>query len=135
MIDRESGALRFDRPGGLSAGRAACLAIDDGIIGNSDSGELVAVSDHGDLRYRHVFAGLHHLDPQERPRSHAPVLRSGALFLPQSELYVVRPSDGAVLGRLPSDLVADTLRVDEQCGVYVAEASGYVAAYHAIPML
>jgi hypothetical protein len=90
----------------------------------------------GKTRYRHVFAGAASRNhPADCPQSVQPVLRSGALFLPQSEVYVVRPDDGAMLGRLPCDLVPDALRVDERCGVYVAEASGYLAAYHALPML
>ena len=63
------------------------------------------------------------------------MLRSGALFVPQSELYVMRPHDGALLGTIPSDLVPDLVRVDERCGVYVAEQSGHLAAYAALPSL
>ena len=63
------------------------------------------------------------------------MLRSGALFLPQTEVFVVRPKDGALLGRTAAELVPDALFVDERCGVYVAEASGYIGAYHALPVL
>ena len=105
------------------------------IYRSDDSGELVALGEDGELRYRHVFASAHHLHPHDRPRSFAPVLRSGALFLPQSEVYVVRPHDGGLVARLPCDLVPDAVVVDDQCGVYIAEASGYLAAYHAARML
>jgi outer membrane protein assembly factor BamB len=136
-FDRETGEVRYDLPGGLCDGHAGCLVVDDVLLANSESGELVAIeSADGNTRYRHVFAGWSsRFHPADRPRSVQPVLRSGALFLPQTEVYVVRPADGAMLGRLPADLVPDALRVDERCGVYVAEASGYVAAYHALPTL
>jgi outer membrane protein assembly factor BamB len=128
-LDRGRGDTLFDKPGGLSAGRAAAVVVDDLLVANSDAGELSALDIHtGASRYRHVFGG-------DRPHCLNPVLRSGALFVPQSEVFVVRPRDGAVLGRIPSDLVPDALRVDERCGVYLAEASGYVAAYQPLPML
>jgi hypothetical protein len=107
------------------------------LLANSESGELVAVSlVDGAICYRHVFAGWSsRFHPADRPRSVQPILRSGALFLPQSEVYVVQPHDGTLLGRLPGDLIPDALHVDERCGVYIAEASGYIAAYHALPTL
>jgi outer membrane protein assembly factor BamB len=133
-FDRMTGALRYDLPGGLCDGHAARLLVDDVLIANSETGELVAFDiGLGRTRYRHVFAGARHSG--DRPHGLQPVLRSGALFLPQSEVFVVRPSDGALIGRTGGDLVPDVLRVDERCGVYVAEASGYLAAYHALPML
>ena len=136
-IDDDDGQVCFDLPGGLCEGQAGYLAVDDVLLANSDSGELVAVAiADGSVRYRHVFAGWSaRFHPADRPRSVQPVLRSGALFVPQSEVYVVRPNDGAMIGRLPADLIPDALRVDERCGVYVAEASGYLAAYHALPSL
>ena len=73
------------------------------------------------------------LDPGIHPLE--PVLRSGALFVPQSEVHVVRPHDGTLLGRVPDDIIPDLLRVDERCDVYVAEESGHVAAYSAAPRL
>jgi hypothetical protein len=137
VVDREDGSVRLDMRGTLCDGHGGCLVIDDTLIANSESGELVAVSlKDGATKYRHVFAGWSsRFHPADRPRSVQPILRSGALFLPQSEVYVVRPHDGAMLGRLPSDLIPDALRVDERCGVYIAEASGYLAAYHALPSL
>lgn len=133
-FDRKDGSLRYDRNGGLCSGAAGRLMIDDVLVANSELGELVAVNlNDGSLRYRHVFASGR--VTADRPQSMQPILRSGALFLPQSEIFVVRPQDGTVLGRVPSELVPDSLRVDEQCGVYVAESSGYLAAYHALPAL
>ena len=63
------------------------------------------------------------------------VLRSGALFVPQSEVHVVRPHDGTILGRVPDDIIPDLLRVGERCDVYVAEESGHLGAYEAGPRL
>jgi hypothetical protein len=48
----------------------------------------------------------------------------------------VRPADGQKLSAsLPCDLVPDLMRVDERGWVYVAEESGYLAAYAPKPML
>src|SRR5690606_37500303 len=104
-IDRASGQLIFDLPGGLCEGRAGWLVVDDLLVVNGERGELVAVSlPEGRTRHRHVFAGwIARCHPADRPQCVQPVLRSGALSLPPSEVYVVRPSDGAMLGRLPCD--------------------------------
>jgi hypothetical protein len=49
---------------------------------------------------------------------------------------VVRPRDGALLGRIaPSEAIPDLLRVDECCNVYVAEESGHLCSYGALPRL
>jgi hypothetical protein len=40
-----------------------------------------------------------------------------------------------VLGKVPSDLIPDLLRVDERCEVYVVEESGHLAAFGAAPRL
>jgi outer membrane protein assembly factor BamB len=133
-FDRETGKLRYDLPGGLCEGQAARLLVDDLLVANSETGELVAFDVMaGRVRYRHVFAATR--NPEDRPQSLQPVLRSGALFLPQTEVFVVRPKDGALVGRTAADLVPDAMLVDERCGVYVAEASGYLGAYHSMPML
>ena len=130
-FDRRTGEKRFDLT--ACAATASCMVVDDVVVVNSEAGELVGVGAHdGAVRYRHVFSGG---VVGERPRRLEPVLRSGALFVPQSEVHVVRPSDGAPLGKVPSDLIPDLLRVDERCDVYVAEESGHVAAFAAGPRL
>jgi hypothetical protein len=63
------------------------------------------------------------------------VLRSGALFVPQTSVHVLRPGDGTILGRVETDLVPDLVRVDERCDVIVAEESGHVSAFAAGPKL
>jgi hypothetical protein len=73
-----------------------------------------------------VFAGSADCD---QPRRLEPVLRGGALFVPQHQVVVVRPRDGEVIGTVPSDLIPDLLRVDERCHVYVGEESGHLAAF------
>jgi outer membrane protein assembly factor BamB len=129
-IDRGSGAVRFERV--VCAGTAACMLVDDLIVANGESGELVGVdAKDGSTRYRHMFAR----DTDDKPRRLEPVLRSGALFVPQHEVHVVRPRDGTLLGRIQTDLIPDLLRVDERCDVYVAEESGHVAAFAAGPRL
>jgi hypothetical protein len=74
-------------------------------------------------------------DDVEQPRRLEPVLRNGALFVPQHQVHVVRPRDGEMLGTVPTDLIPDLLRVDEQCSVYVAEESGHLAAFGVAPKL
>jgi outer membrane protein assembly factor BamB len=129
-IDRASGKVRFERV--VCAGTAACMLIDNLIVVNSESGELVGIEAHdGSTRYRHLFAR----DTDDKPRHLDPILRSGALFVPQHEVHVVRPGDGTVLGRIETDLIPDLMRVDERCDVYVAEESGHVAAFAAGPRL
>lgn len=130
-FDRRTGELRFDQA--VTGSAAACLMVDGTVVVNSEGGELIGVSaSDGKTRYRHVFSSGAEGD---RPRRLEPVLRSGALFVPQSEVHVVRPHDGTLLGRVPVDIVPDLLRVDERCDVYVAEESGHVAAYSAAPRL
>jgi hypothetical protein len=124
-LDRASGAVLYERE--ACRGRAAAIVVDDTLILNADSGDLVAFgASDGELLYRHVFAEAADGD---RPRRLDPVVRSGALFVPQTQVQVVRPADGRLVGVVPNELVADLLRVDEKCDVYVAEESGHVAAY------
>lgn len=129
-IDRATGAARFERV--VCAGTAACMLVDDLIVVNGESGELVGIdASDGSTRYRHVFAR----DTDDEPRRLDPILRSGALFVPQHDVHVVRPGDGTLLGRIQTDLIPDLLRVDERCDVYVAEESGHLAAFAAGPRL
>lgn len=130
-FDRKTGEQRFAHVACASA--ASCLAVDQTIVVNNEGGELIAFdAANGSVRYRHVFPnGV----DGDRPRRLEPVLRSGALFVPQNEVYVVRPSDGALLGTVQTDLIPDLLRVDERCDLYVAEESGHLAAFAAGPRL
>jgi outer membrane protein assembly factor BamB len=111
------------------------LAVDDAFIGNTPTGELVAIdADTGSLRWRHVL-GPRPLE-SDVPRRLEPVLRCGALFVPHTDVVIVRPRDGGSLGSIgPTDAVPDLLRVDERCDVYVAEESGHVVAFGAIARL
>ena len=87
-----------------------------------------ALAATGEVRYRHVFADGYEGD---RPRRLDPVLRAGALFVPQTSVHVVRPHDGALLGTVATDLIPDLVRVDDRCDVYVAEESGHLTAFGA----
>jgi len=132
-FDRETGELRFGHEPGLCAPTTAWLAVDDVLIGNAASGALVGIdARNGNTRYHRSFP--RHVDA-DQPRRLEPILRSGALFVPQHQVHVVRPSDGSELGVLPSDLIPDLLRVDEDLNVYVAEESGHVAAFGIAPRL
>jgi outer membrane protein assembly factor BamB len=129
--DRKTGALRFERSACQAA--ASCMIVDDQVVYNSESGEIAALdAADGTTRWRHVLPTG---GDGDRPRRLEPVLRSGALFVPQVEVSVVRPRDGALLGRIQTDVIPDLLRVDERCDVYVAEESGHLAAFAAGPRL
>lgn len=124
----------------LAPSGTSWLAVDDAFIGNAPSGELVALGgggtagDAGELRWRHVL-GPRPLEA-DVPRRLEPVLRCGALFVPHVDVAVIRPRDGALLGRIaPSEAIPDLLRVDESCNVYVAEESGHLCSYGALARL
>ncbi len=132
-FDRETGEELWAHEPGLSSPTTAWLAVDDAIVANSAAGALLCLDGStGHTRFHHLFS--RHVDA-DQPRRLEPVLRSGALFVPQHQVHVVRPRDGEVIGVVPSDLIPDLLRVDEQCSVYVAEESGHVAAFHTAPRL
>lgn len=132
-FDRETGAKLWEQSPGLCEGASAWLALDDAVLVNCQSGILLALdASTGAVRFSHVFSSGCAAD---QPRRLEPVLRSGALFVPQHSVQVVRPHNGEILGALPSDLVPDLIRVDERCDVYVAEESGHMAAFSAAPRL
>jgi hypothetical protein len=132
---RETGAPAATRMRVVGPRSTSWLAVDDAFIGNAPNGELVAVDAlSGELRWRQVLGP----SPLEAdvPRRLEPVLRCGALFVPHADVVVVRPRDGAVLGAIsPTEAIPDLLRVDEHCDVYVAEESGHVIAFGALPRL
>jgi outer membrane protein assembly factor BamB len=137
-----SGAEAFDRRTGRSVWRhhadlasaaSAWLAFDDLLVINDGAGVLMCLeASTGRPLYNHVFAGGPATDT---PRRLEPVLRNGALFVPQQQVHVVRPRTGEIIGTVPPDLVPDLLRVDERCDVYVGEESGHLAAFGAAPRL
>lgn len=131
--ERTTGVERWGHEPGLASPTTAWLAVDDAVVANSAAGALLCLeASTGEVRFHHVFS--RHVDA-DQPRRLEPVLRSGALFVPQHQVHVVRPRDGEVLGVVPSDLIPDLIRVDERCGVYVVEESGHVAAFGAAPRL
>jgi hypothetical protein len=122
----------------LAPSGTSWLAVDDAFIGNTPTGELVAIGaggpDAGELRWRHVL-GPRPLEA-DVPRRLEPVLRCGALFVPHADVAVLRPRDGALLGTITgAEAIPDMLRVDESCNVYVAEESGHLLAFGALPRL
>jgi outer membrane protein assembly factor BamB len=131
--DRLTGTEVWDQAPGLTSPTTAFLAVDETLIANSASGALLGLNANtGTLLYNQVFSRQVDAD---QPRRLEPVLRNGALFVPQHQVHVVRPRDGEVIGSIPSDLIPDLLRVDERCNVYVAEESGHVAAFSVAPRL
>lgn len=132
-LARDTGAPLWEQPPGLASPTTAWLVVDDALIANTASGALLCLEASTGLpRYSHVFS--RHVEA-DQPRRLEPVLRNGALFVPQHQVHVIRPRDGEVLGTLPSDLIPDLLRVDERCGAYVAEESGHLAAFSVAPRL
>ncbi|GAC1575020.1 MAG: hypothetical protein NVS3B20_06640 [Polyangiales bacterium] len=133
-IDRASGVERWRASSGTWPIGTSALGLNHlemGIIVlNLPTGEVLAVSAQtGETLWRHVFESPFLGDA---PRRLEPILRSGALFVPQDKVRVLRPSDGAIVGEVgPTELVPDLLRVDERCDVYIAEESGHVAAFGA----
>jgi len=127
-FDRETGEPRWTTPSYVAPSGTSWLAVDDLVIGNSPTGELVAIeSQTGQTRYRLVLGAVIDVDV---PRRLEPVLRSGALYVPHSDIHVLRPSDGAELAVIgPCEAIPDLLRVDEHCDVYVAEESGHVVSF------
>ena len=111
------------------------LAIDDLLVGNTPTGEIVGVkASTGELAYRHVL-GARSMET-DVPRRLEPVLRSGALFVPHAEVHVFRPRDGTPLGTIgPCEAIPDLLRVDERGDVYIAEESGHLVSFGALPRL
>ncbi len=133
-FDRETGAPLFHTETPVAPVGTSWLAVDDLLVGNTPAGEVVGVDGTlGTIRWKHAFGrGI----DSDVPRKLEPVLRSGALFVPHTDVQVLRPSDGTHLGTVgPCDAIPDLLRVDERCDVYVAEESGHMVAFGAGPRL
>jgi outer membrane protein assembly factor BamB len=125
-LHRESLQTRWHFPPGTWPAHTSVLAVDDLLVLNLPTGECVALSaDSGITAWSHVFSAPVSGDA---PRRLEPVLRSGALFVPQDIVRVIRPSDGRILGSVNHELIPDLLRVDERCDVYIVEESGHIAA-------
>lgn len=129
----KTGEPLWDHDPGLSAAATAWCMLDDAVVANSAAGTVLCLDAlSGEVRYNHVFSRQVEGD---QPRRLEPVLRNGALFVPQHQVAVLRPDSGEIIGELPCDLIPDLLRVDESCNVFVAEESGHLAAYSVAPQL
>jgi outer membrane protein assembly factor BamB len=127
LFDVESGEASFAiADPGVGAG-GGVLALDRSMLVNAPDGKLSAIDlANGATRWVTTLASS---VADETPRKLTPVLRGGAIFVPQASVHVVRPTDGKSIGApLPTDLVPDALLVDERGWVYVGEESGHVAA-------
>lgn len=132
-FDRETGKPLFNTDPIAPVG-TSWLAVDDLLVGNTPTGDVLGIDGRsGNVRWRHSFGRS--LD-SDVPRKLEPILRSGALFVPHTDVQVFRPSDGAHLGTVgPCDAIPDLLRVDERCDVYAAEESGHMVAFGVGPRL
>ncbi len=131
-FERESGEPRF-APGPFAApAGSAWLAVDATFFCNTEAGEAAGLRDaDGSVVFRTKLG-----DGVNPPRRLEPVLRSGALFVPQGDgVHLLRPRDGSRVGHVPTELVPDLLRVDERCDLYVAEESGHLRAFGLGPRL
>jgi outer membrane protein assembly factor BamB len=132
-FDRTTGRHLWNHEPGLSGAATSWLSLEDSVVANSAAGTLLCLdSNTGEVRYNHVFSRQIEGD---QPRRLQPVVRNGALFVPQHQVQVLRPDTGEIIGELPCDLIPDRLVVDESCNVYVAEESGHLAAYSVAPRL
>jgi len=132
-FDRSDGEPRWRVEPGFVSTTSAWITVDDAMIINSDSGSIVSLDMRdGSVRWRR--AGEQQA-MGDAPRTMEPILRSGALFVPQRHVEVLRPHDGEKLGEVEADLVPDLVRVDEACHVVVVEESGHVAAFAPGPHL
>lgn len=131
---RETGAPLFHTETPVAPVGTSWLAVDELLVGNTPTGELVGVDGaSGTVRWKQTLGRGHDSDA---PRKLEPVLRSGALFVPHTDVQIFRPADGTHLGTVgPCDAIPDLLRVDERCDVYVAEESGHMVAFGAGPRL
>jgi outer membrane protein assembly factor BamB len=129
-FDLDSGRPLWSSVSSIAPSGTSWLAIDDLFVGNTPTGEFLAIdAKTGELRYRHVLGTVLETDV---PRRLEPVLRSGGIFVPHANVHVFRPADGAEIGVIgPCEAIPDLLRVDERCDVYLAEESGHVAAFGA----
>ncbi len=127
-FDRATGEPAWVSQSTVAPSGTSWLAVDDTILGNTPTGELVALdANTGALRYRHVLGRTLEADV---PRRLEPILRGGAVYVPHTDVHVFRPSDGTALGVVgPCEAIPDLLRVDERCDVYVAEESGHMACF------
>src|SRR5262249_9257966 len=95
---RDTGRALFASAGAGAPVGTSWLGVDDLLVGNTPTGEIVAIDGKtGETRYRHVIGRMLESDT---PRKLEPVLRSGALFVPHVDVHVFRPSDGAHLAQI-----------------------------------
>jgi len=127
-FDRETGELGWVSSSTVAPSGTSWLAVDDLLLGNTPTGELIALDARdGSLRYRHVLGRILEVDV---PRRLEPILRGGAVYVPHADVHVFRPADGVALGTVgPCEAIPDLLRIDERCDVYVAEESGHMACF------
>lgn len=132
-LGRDAGEVLWDMEPGDLGPMSSWFALPDSVIANSSVGTITCLeAATGEVRYSHVFSRQLEGD---QPRRLDPILQNGALFVPQHQVQVLRPATGELIGEVPCDLIADLLRVDSQCNVFIAEESGHLAAFSVAPKL
>ncbi len=133
-FDRADGSVRWRSSGDVAPTGTGWLSVDGLLVGHTPDGRLIAFDgESGHVRYHHNLGSVAAVDT---PRRLAPVVRTGTLFVPSSDVHVFRSIDGSPLGRVGQvDLVPDLLRVDERFDVYAVEESGEIVCFGAGPRL
>ncbi|MCG8554412.1 MAG: PQQ-like beta-propeller repeat protein [Proteobacteria bacterium] len=118
---------------GVSGGTSV-MAVDRMLISNASTGRVSAF----DLRAGEPLwqQQLGNALADDVPRQLEPVLRNGCLFVPASQVHLLRPADGRLLAAVTAcELIPDWMRVDSRGWLYVAEDSGHIRAYAPAPHL
>jgi outer membrane protein assembly factor BamB len=122
----------IDDPG-IASG-AGSIVHDDALFVHGAWGELSAIRlQDGATRFRTEISGG---EGDELPKSLVPIVHGSVLVLPGNGVSMVRIEDGLPIRvQLPTDLIPDKLLVGENGWIYIAEASGHLAAFAPIPQL
>jgi hypothetical protein len=123
--------VKFKAPlgtAGVPGNMLALTAFDELLVANLPTGRVVGVdAELGEVRWSRTLAAP---VADDTPRRMDVQMRAGALYVPQSQLAVLRPRDGAVVTQVEScDLVPDLLQIDEDCTMFVGEESGHLGCY------
>ena len=126
---RDDGSPSWQIEPGFAPHQSAWTVTGSTLVVNCDNGMIAGIElTTGDVVWRRVLEAP---QPGDTPRSLEPVAKAGLLFVPQCNVVAVRPQDGHTLGQVEADLVPDVFRVSSDCGVYVVEESGHIAAFEA----
>ena len=97
--DRESGALRWETNARVAPSGTSWIAVDDLFIGNTPTGEIVAIeASTGELRYRHLLGPGPRARRPAPPRAGPPLWRA---LRSAHDVRVLRPATARSSARSP----------------------------------